>query len=199
MRWHKLISVLLHPVVIPTIGVLLFLFLIPIQLEKIQQYAVLSIVFVATYLIPVLILVFLKALKLIKSFQVFSIKERKVPLVIMIFIFYALATIFSRLHQIRDLSTLFYGTSYALFFVYLLFILKFKASLHLLSMGSAIGFVLILTQLYSISVLPIISILLLLSGLLASSRLHLKAHTTTEVYVGFFIGFLTQFIAFYFL
>ena len=199
MRWHKFISVLLHPVVLPTIGVLLYFLLIPISLQKYQQYAVLSIVFVATYLIPVLLLVFLKALKLIENFQVHSIKERKIPLILMIFIFYALATIFSRLHQIRDLSILFYGTAFALLFVYLLFIIKFKASLHLLSMGSAIGFVLTLTILYSISALPIIAILVLLSGLLASSRLHLKAHTVKEIYVGFFIGFLGQFAAYYFL
>lgn len=199
MRWHKFISVILHPVVLPTIGVLLYFFLIPASLQKYQEYAVLSIVFVSTYLIPVLLLVFLKALKLIQSFQVHSIKERKVPLVIMVFIFYALATVFARLHQIRDLSILFYGTAFALFFVYLLFIIKLKSSLHLLSMGSGIGFVLVLTLSYSITTLPIIAILVLLSGLLASSRLHLKAHTIKEVYVGFFIGILGQFVAYYFL
>ena len=199
MRWHKFISVLLHPVVQPTVGVILYLFLIPTTLQRMQQYAILSIVFVATYLIPVLLLVFLKALKLIKNYQVHSIKERKIPLILMILIFYILGTIFSKLHQVRDLSFLFYGTALALFLVYLLFIIKFKASLHLLSMGCAIGFVLILTLLYSTYVLPIICILLLLSGLLASSRLYLKAHTTKEVYVGFFLGFLSQFLIYYLL
>ncbi|MGB0891044.1 MAG: hypothetical protein ACPGUU_01740 [Flavobacteriaceae bacterium] len=199
MRWHKFISVLLHPVVLPTIGVLLYFVLIPISLERVQQYAVLSIVFVATYLIPVLLLFFLKSLKLIHNFQVHSIKERKIPLALMIFIFYALATVFSRLHQIRDLSILFYGTAFSLFFVYLLFIIKLKSSLHLLSMGSAVGFILVLTVLYSITTLPIIAIMVLLSGLLASSRLHLKAHTTKEIYVGFFIGIFGQFAAYYFL
>jgi len=199
MRWHKFISVILHPVVLPTVGVLLYFFLFPNTLQKFQRYAVLSIVFVATYLIPVLLLIFLKALKLIQSFQVHSIKERKIPLVIMVSIFYALATVFARLHQIRDLSILFYGTAFSLFFVYLFFIIKLKASLHLLSMGSAIGFILVLTLLYSISALPIIAILILFSGLLASSRLHLRAHTTKEIYIGFFIGFVGQFAAYYFL
>jgi membrane-associated phospholipid phosphatase len=35
--------------------------------------------------------------------------------------------------------------------------------------------------------------IILLAGLLASARLHLKAHTPKDIYVGFFIGTVTPF------
>jgi membrane-associated phospholipid phosphatase len=38
-------------------------------------------------------------------------------------------------------------------------------------------------------------IALLLAGLTGTSRLYLKAHTPAQVYAGYFIGILTQFIA----
>jgi len=40
-------------------------------------------------------------------------------------------------------------------------------------------------------------LLFLLSGLIASARLHLKAHTEKEVYIGFFIGFISPIVLFY--
>ena len=196
MRFHKVISTLLHPIVVPTIGVILYFILIPHSLQKQQQLVMLALVFGFTYILPVIILLVLKGLNLIENFQVHSIKERKIPLFLMIVIFYFLGKSLFDISLIRDLAILFYGTSLSLIALYFLFIFKIKASIHLLSMGSSLGFFLILTDKYDISLTPIIMIIILLSGLLGSSRLHLKAHTPTEVYTGFFIGLLSQFLVF---
>jgi len=66
-------------------------------------------------------------------------------------------------------------------------------------MGSVIGFFLIFGNLYSISILPIVVVLIFLTGVLASARLHLKAHTPLEISVGFFVGLFCQFTIFYLL
>jgi membrane-associated phospholipid phosphatase len=63
-------------------------------------------------------------------------------------------------------------------------------------MGNMIGFFLIMTNINSLSMLPIIILLILLSGILASSRLYLKAHTPVELLIGFFLGIVCQFILF---
>lgn len=199
MRFHKTISTLLHPIVVPTIGVILYFILIPHTLIRKQQLVMLALVFGFTYIVPVFILLILKGLGLIKNFQLHSIKERKIPLFLMIVIFYFLGKSLFSISLIRDLAILFYGTALSLIIIYILFSAKIKASIHLLSMGSALGFFLILTDKYDISMLPIIMIIVLLSGLLGSSRLHLNAHTTTEVYAGFFIGAICQFLVFSFL
>lgn len=196
MRFHKFISTVLHPIVVPTIGVILYFILIPHSLIREQQLVMLGLVFGFTYVLPVIILLILKGLNLIENFQLHSIKERKIPLFLMIVVFYFLGKSLFDISLIRDLAILFYGTSFSLFVLYCLFFTKFKTSIHLLSMGSALGFFLILTGKYSLSLTPIIMIIILLSGLLASSRLHLNAHTPREVYAGFFLGIISQFLVF---
>ncbi|CAM1342590.1 hypothetical protein [Tenacibaculum amylolyticum] len=197
MRWHKFISTILHPIVMPTVGLLLYFFLSPITFTFKEQIYFLIIVFTATYIIPILLLIFLRLTNKITSFEVPTIQERKIPLFIMISIFLFLGKFFQSLPNIRDLSYLFFGTLLGMMMVYFIFFTKIKTSLHLLSMGSAVGYFVVFQQIYNISVLPLIIILILLSGFLASSRLYLKAHTPKEVYLGFLIGFLTQFIAYY--
>ncbi|RBW55263.1 MULTISPECIES: hypothetical protein [unclassified Tenacibaculum] len=199
MRWHKFISTILHPIVMPTIGILLYFIFSPINLSSQQQLTILSIVFISTYIVPLLLLVFLKAIGYIKSYQVFSIKERKVPLFFMIALLFFLAELFQKLNIVKDLSYLFYGIVLGLTITYFLFFTRLKSSLHLLSMGGAVGYFLIFQEIHGINILPIIIIFIILSGLLATSRLYLKAHTPKEVYTGFFLGFTSQFIVYFLL
>lgn len=197
MRWHKFISTILHPIIMPTIGILLYFFFSPIGLNKQQQYTILAIVFVATYLIPMLLLVFLKSIGYIKSFRVHSINERKFPIFFMMTLFLILGKMFASMSIVKEISYLFYGTVFGLGFIYLLFPFKIKGSLHLLSIGVAVGYFLLFQQIQAVYVLPVIISFIFLAGLLASSRLHLKAHTVKEVYLGFFIGLIAPFIAYY--
>ncbi|SED19555.1 hypothetical protein SAMN04489761_4581 [Tenacibaculum sp. MAR_2009_124] len=199
MKLHKFISALLHPIVMPTIGIFVYFFLSPIQLNRNQQLTVLAIVFIATYVIPLLLLIFLKAVGYINSYQVFSIKERKVPLFFMITLLFFLAELFRKLTIVKDLSYLFYGIVLGLIITYFLFFTKLKSSLHLLSMGGALGYFIIFQQIHQVNIMPVIITFVILSGILGTSRLFLKAHTPKEVYTGFFIGFLSQFAVYYLL
>tara|TARA_R110001592_G_scaffold33617_6_gene116386 strand:- start:11616 stop:12215 length:600 start_codon:yes stop_codon:yes gene_type:complete len=196
LRFHKFISVVLHPIVIPTIGILLFLSITPNEIKKERQYVLIGIVFFSTYIVPLISLTILKALGLINNFQAESIKERKIPLFIMLLIFYVLGKFLINIPDFKELGILFYGTNVSLALVYLLFSFQIKPSLHILSLSSTLGFFLLFGNLHSISILPIIVILLILTGILASSRLHLKAHNQKEIYFGFFIGLAGPFIAY---
>jgi len=199
MRWHKLISSILHPVVMPTIGVLLYLILSDLRIVFVQKLSLVGVVVVATYLIPVLLLVVLKSIGVIDSYQVKTIPERKFPVIFMIVLFFFVGKSLYNVTMIRDISFLFFGTCVGLILVYLIFSLQVKTSLHLLSMGSAVGYFIVFQFTQNITVIPIILIFIVLSGVLASSRLYLKAHTKKEVYLGFTIGVLSQLATFYFL
>ncbi len=199
MRWHKFLSTILHPIVMPTIGLLLYFYLCPIQINFREQLYFLSIVFTTTYIIPILILIFLKLSNKISSVELPSIKERKVPLFIMMCVFLVLAKYFSLFRNVQELSYLFYGTLIGLIAIYLIFFTGIKTSIHLLSIGSAVGYFIVFQIIYNTSVIPLLIILILLSGLLASSRLYLRAHTPKEVYLGFFIGVSCQLLTYYIL
>lgn len=196
MKIHKIISTILHPIVIPTIGVLLYLIFVSQSINKDQQLILLGIVFGITYLIPLFALILLKSLGFIQDFQVRTIKERRFPVVFMIVLFFLLGNALIKATVLRDLGFLFYGTSLSLFFIYILFIFKLKSSLHMVSMGNAVGFFLMIINIYYLSLLSVIMVLILLSGLVASSRLHLKAHTPKELVVGFSLGILSQILVF---
>ncbi len=196
MKFHKFISTILHPIVLPTLGVFIYFVFVSKSFDKRLQLIVLGLVFVLTYVVPVLLLLFLKNFGFIKDFQVSTIKERRFPVIFMILLLYFLGNTIIQIPTIRNLGILFYGTSLSLTCIYILFSVKLKSSLHLVSMGNMIGFFLIMTNINSLSMLPVILLLILLSGILASSRLYLKAHTPIELLIGFSLGIVCQFILF---
>lgn len=198
MLFYKYISTLLHPIVVPTIGVMLYFLVTPLNFIKEQRFYILSLVFIITYLVPLLILIIFKRLKVIKSYKVETIKERKLPVLLMIFLFFLLAQSMNNLY-LKDLALLFYSTCLGLFVIFVFFYFQKKISIHLLSLGTALGFFLTLSITYEQSFLLEVIGIILISGLLGSSRLYLKAHTHKEVFSGFFVGILSVFFVYFIL
>ena len=196
MNIHKVISTVFHPVVIPSLGILLYFMFVSHSIQKSQQLLLLALIFGITYMIPILILILLRSLRFIKNFQVETIEERKFPVLMMLILFFVLGDILADIYSLRDIGYLFYGVSLGLFCTYVLFSFKIKSSLHLLSMGTTIGFFLLLMNIYGLPLLLLVIILIVLSGLIASSRLHLNAHSPNELAVGFLLGLLSQTIIF---
>ena len=199
MKFQKYISAIIHPIVIPTIGVMIYFLLVPTTYMSAQKFTVLSAVFVITYLIPLFTVLVFKKLKLIDSYKTETIKERRLPVLLMIILFYFLANTLNSTLILKDLTLLFYASSLGLLIIYILFYIKFKMSIHLFSLGISIGFFLVLSEIYSQSFLLVNIILIFLSGLVASARLHLKAHNKLEVYSGFFVGIIAVFITYFIL
>ena len=74
MKFYKFISTILHPIVLPTLGVFLYFVFVSQSFEKRLQLIVLGLVFALTYVVPVLLLLFLRNFGFIKDFQVSTIK-----------------------------------------------------------------------------------------------------------------------------
>lgn len=195
-KFYKIISVIFHPIVVPTIGVLLYFILIPSSYPSNLKLTLLSLIFIMTYLVPLLILILFKKLKLIESFNAHTIKERKLPVAMMIVLFYLLGNTIANIGAMRDISLLFYATSGALMLLYVFFVFKIKTSIHLLSLGISTAFFLII-DINNSSNFPLVIILnILIAGIVANARLYLKAHRPSEVYIGFFMGFISTFITY---
>ena len=128
-----------------------------------------------------------------------TIKERRLPVLLMVILFYFLANTLNSTLILKDLTLLFYASSLGLLIIYILFYFKFKMSIHLFSLGVSTGFFLVLSEIYSQSFLLVIIVLIFISGLVASARLHLKAHNKLEVYSGFFVGIIAVFATYFIL
>lgn len=177
----------------------MYFILIPKNYASNQKLALLGLVFATTYLIPLLILILFKKLKLIKTFNAHSIKERKIPVAMMIVLFYLLGNTIATITGMKDISLLFYASSAALTIMYIFFPFNLKTSIHLVSLGISTSFFIIIGYIYSNHFPLVVIINILLAGLVANARLYLKAHTPKEVYLGFFFGFIAPFGAYYFL
>lgn len=199
MMWfYKFISYLFHPVYIPFYGSILYFFIFPHTQTMYQVQLILSMILVGTAVIPITFILVLKQFKLVQSIQIPSIKERKLPLLFFLFIAFMATKILSAYRYLPDLTVMFIGISFVTLIAYILITLRFKISLHAASIGGVIGVVLALSRLYNMNLLLLISVLFVLSGLILTSRLKLKAHSNLELYLGFIVGVITQYGIYYY-
>ena len=198
-RFYKTISAVLHPIMVPTIGVLLYLLILPNSYTSRQKTALLALIFVTTYLVPILILELFKKFNLINNFNINGVKERKVPVALMIIVFYLLGNTIENNIKMTDISLLFYTSSIALTFVYLCLTYQLKVSIHLLSLGISTGFFILIGFIYNYSLPAVVIGNILLAGIVANARLYLKMHQPKEVYLGFLSGLIAPFIVYNFL
>ena len=193
---YKLISYVLHPLLFSFMGSFLYLYLTPKHIVKQQEYIILLIVFISTYIVPILLLALLKRINLINDYHLRSIDERKFPVLFFIMLSFLIGRAMTSI-QIADLLAFsFFGVAFALSFTYLLFNIKVKTSLHTLGIGGVIGFVMVMSYEYQLNFNSIIAGLFIIAGLIGVSRLALNAHRPKEIYIGFLLGLVSQFISF---
>ena len=101
---------------------------------------------------------------------------------------------FHMAEQHPELYYFFLGGLFSSILVFILLLIRKKASLHMVGIVALTFFVIGLSQYVEIPMLYTISTLILLIGFVASSRLVMKAHTFTELILGFICGALPQII-----
>lgn len=186
----------MHPLLFSFMGSFLYLYLTPKHVVKQQEYLILLIIFVSTYIVPILLLGILKRVKLISDYHLRSIEERKFPVLFFIMLSFLLGRAMLSI-QIADLLAFsFFGVAFALSFTYLLFNIGIKTSLHTLGIGGLIGFVMVMSYEYQLNFNSLLAGLFVMAGLIGVSRLALNAHRPKEVYIGFVLGMIAQFISF---
>lgn len=147
-----------------------------------------------TIILPILLFYLLKTLRKIESEHLETPKERLIPLVIYIGI---ITLIIIRVFPDNELIELHYfflgiiGSSIACF---ILAVLKFKASMHMMAVSGLLFFMIALSLHFNKNFTGSIALMSLICGAVATSRLHLKAHTVTELIMGVFLGVMPQLI-----
>jgi len=196
MNFNKIISYIIHPIIIPIIGTIIYFIILPTHTPEQMELLVISSVFIGTYVIPLLFLLTLKSSNVISGLQLENIQERKFPVLVFIFLSFLISTLLKKIPSIIELSLFFYGITLAFIIVYLLLYAKFKASFHMIGISGLLGFFICFSFQFQINLLLFIAVLLILTGTIATSQLKLKAHSLKEIYWGAFIGLLGQFTVF---
>jgi len=194
----KGISILFHPAIYPIIGIFLILRHLPYHYSHKVVVLSIAMVFIGTYLIPVLISLLLFRLRLISSLMMNNAKDRRWP-----YAFGAVCFIFTAhfLYQAELASEAYlflFGS--ALVIILHLGLLRFlKPSAHMAGIGGFLALLMAVSAKYSLNVLPFILLLFLLAGIIGSARLALDAHTPRELWLGFISGLVIVFSTIYFI
>jgi len=196
----KIISYLFHPLSMPVIGLTIIFstdsyinYAVPQELKQ----AVLILVGASTFLIPLLISLLLLNRKLINSLEMETQQERTIPYSITI-IFYVFALYMLKQAPIPPIVFNFLiGATLSIIIAFVIN-MKWKVSAHMIGIGGIVGALLCVSVLLEIYITPFFILFLLIAGLVGSARLVLKAHTPSQVYVGFVIGVICQIVVLYF-
>ncbi len=187
-------SYIFHPLFIPMGGTLAYFLITPKYVSLEQQSGNILPIFILTVIIPIIFFFILKNLGLISSVFAPSIRERRYPLIIGILLNLMVAYKVIPQNYIQEIYFFFIGLIIALGAVLLLLFLKVKTSIHLLGMSSLTMFLVGLSIHFEINITLAIALITICTGLVATSRLYMKAHTKTELLIGVLLGLTSQLV-----
>lgn len=192
----KIVSYVFQPLVMPTVGVILLMQLTLFQILG-TPYRILAIVGTALFtgLLPALPILLMMRKGQVKDLFISRREERTMP-----YLFSLLAYVFWVIFLWRTLGFPFEFVAVAIGSVVsvalMVFInLKWKISAHAAGMGGFVGSIFAVSYLVQINPLVLIIVSLIISGLVAISRIYLKAHTLSQVIGGFGLGATTVFLS----
>ncbi len=194
----KLISYLFYPILIPMYVIGFFFYQTYFLFDKEQIINVSRLVLMLGFFFPVLFYLFLKNRKYCDSIFLNSIEQRKIPVLLNMALLVLIIIRFTGVQDLLPLKIFFTGLFTAHVFVLILLYLDKKISLHLVYLTVALVFIGMFGIQYSLSVRLVFVCGVLITGLVASSRLLLGAHNQEEVYLGVLIGVISQLSMLYF-
>lgn len=196
------ISYLMHPLLMPTIGLLLVFFIGNIQgfnpyssAEDIKNiYIVFITIFLGTAIFPLFIGLILKRLNYISNLHMPKREERIIPFILTgisyIGIIYLYTEVLS-LNLDSRIYSIIIGATLSII-IGLLITLSWKISLHMIGIGGLIGILVLISKLgEKILFYPLI-LAIIIAGLIGFGRLFLKAHNIQQIIAGLLLGFICE-------
>ena len=126
--------------------------------------------------------------------MVSDLSQRKLPLIMQIILMLVLIKKGTTQDRIPELYFFFLGGLLSTITALIFLFCKIKASLHMVGISSLLFFVIGLSIHNQSNFINSITFLFLMTGIVASSRLEMKAHTNKELVFGFITGIIPQII-----
>ena len=187
-----LISYIFHPLFVPLAGTVAYFLVTPKYTPLELQSGNILPVFILTIIIPIISFFILKNLGVVNSIFLMTNKERMYPLMISIALLLMILIKVIPDNYTAEIYYYFVGLLGATAASLFLLFLKFKNSLHMVGMGSFLMFLVNLSIHFEINIVVAISVFTLFTGLVATARLYLDAHSRAEVLIGLLIGLGSQ-------
>lgn len=157
-----------------------------------EKYYVLFQILIITILVPVLFFMLLRSTGHVKSVMVHENSQRRIPLILQCFLYILLVKRSIIITRYPELHFFFLGALFSTILALICSLFKVKASLHMMAITGLTVFVIGLNIHLQMQNPYWAAFLILMTGVVASSRLEMEAHTSKELIIGLLIGILPQ-------
>ncbi|GGD18834.1 hypothetical protein GCM10011368_20930 [Hyunsoonleella pacifica] len=178
----------------PIAGVIFYFIKTPRFIDREVIWAKLVSLSILTIILPILLYFLLKTLGKVNSIYLKNTKERIIPLVLNAIVILLVIQRILRPDPYIELYYFFVGVLISTIACLILAIFKFKASIHMIAISGVFMFFIAISIHFSININNTLAIMSVIIGAVATSRLHLKAHTYPELLMGIFVGVFPQLI-----
>jgi hypothetical protein len=190
-RAASVISILFHPLLMPTLGLLLMLnsgSYISL-LDPAAKRAILFVLALGTLVFPLMMLPIFYYRNLVSIHKGSVLEERWIPKIIIFILYIITCFYFIKLPLTRIIEG--YVISVTVTFALLIILdIKLKISAHTAGLGGLAGLIIALIYIYETPLEGFLLMVLFSGGLVGSARLTLGEHRPFEVYCGFALGFI---------
>lgn len=193
----RFLSVLLHPLVMPTCTVWLALTVDPhlgYFLAPTSRWMLLGMLALMTIVFPITSALLLQRSGLITSLEMPTRQERIAPFV-MTLVYYGMAYYLLRQTPLHPAVHAAFVGALAALLATLLITLRWKISAHMVGVGGLIGAITGIAMIHALPLIPVIAALTLLGGLLGTARLLSSDHTQGQVVSGAVLGWCCTYVA----
>jgi membrane-associated phospholipid phosphatase len=193
-KFAKFISVIFHPLLMPTYGFILIFCTknyISTFVVLRSKIVIIGITFLFTFVFPAINAIVLLKMGRIRSLEMESTKERIIPYATTALYYFALLYLFYHVNFLFIFKMVLLGAT-SIILLTLLINTKWKISAHTAGIGGVAGAILGMLYRLQIDLELIFFVIILIAGLVGYARLRLNAHTPAQVYSGFLLGFLVQ-------
>ena len=190
----KLGSYIFHPLWLSTYAIIYYFSHVNFMFTYENMLAKILAVILLTVFTPLFFLILLKPLRIIDSFHLGKIKQRRIPLLFFTTISaFIINYIFDPVHY--KIPFYFFSAVFLCGLVcVILSFLNYKISLHSTGISSFATFIISFSFYYNIDNLWVITLVVFAVGWVMSSRLLMKAHNLHELISGVLLGVLSQLI-----
>ena len=185
-------SYIFHPIFVSLYGALFYFLITKNFFYPSQIYVTLLQVIILTLFLPLSIYFLFRSLGIVSSFTEATLKERRMPIAVQAIMLLILLRFSVSKEVTVELYYFFLGGLISGVLALASVVLKFKASLHMIGITALTAFTYGLSVYYKLPFVNLFAFCIVCIGLVASSRLYMKAHNYTELIVGLLIGLIPQ-------
>lgn len=150
---------------------------------------------------PLFTILLLKPLGFISSIRLPTAQDRIIPLIATMTFYFWVTHVFNNMPGTAVpliLKVLLLGNFWGIILAFMANIFT-KVSLHTAGAGAMVGIMAVLMIINPINVVGPFMVAIIIAGLIGTSRLILKAHLPGDIWLGYIIGILVQFLAYWYM